>query len=280
MTLALTVSRENSALRCRFKLKEGENVLAAPVGELQEGAMATFVIGNGPDEKKIPKEFPSTNFETLNTFRTGIHAYAMARTLDAEHADVKISLIIRSVKKAGEPEKLLIREYHFPALKLGETVTLNLADKTSEIKTVVVPLDPTGITVKLTADRRDGYFLLGCTLTDNGKIIASPKVQARENDPASVIMEKGCDGLELRFPLRNFGERTSRGIGLSLYASGRFPDAEHADVKLSLVLTDFLRKGENGERIIGGLVREYHFHAIKLGEPVTLDLAKKEPGQL
>ena len=280
MTLALTVSRENSALRCRFKLKEGENVLAAPVGELLEGAMTTFVIGNGPDEKKIQKEFPSTNFETLNTYRTGIHAYTIARTLDAEHADVKFSLIIRSVKKAGEPEKLLIREYHFPALKLGETVTLNLADKTPEIKTVVVPLDPSGITMKLTVDRHDGYFLLRSTLTDNGKIIAAPKVLARENDPATVIMEKGCDGLELRFPLRNFGERTSRGIGLSLYASGRFPDAGHADVKLSLVLTDFLKEGKNGERIIGGLVREYHFRAIKLGETVTLDLAKKEPGQL
>ncbi len=280
MTLALTVSRENSDLRCRFKLKDGDNILAAPVGELLEGAMATFVIGNGPDEKKIQKEFPSKNFETLNTFRTGIHAYAMARTLDAEHADVKFSLIIRSVKKTGEAEKLLIREYHFPALKLGETVTLNLADKTPEIKTVVVPLDPSGITVKLTADRHDGYFLLRCTLADNGKIIAAPKVQARENDPATVIMEKGCDGLELRFPLRNFGERTSRGIGFSLYASGRFADAEHVDVKLSLILTDFLSEGKNGERIIGGLVREYHFRAIKLGETVTLDLTKKEPGQL
>lgn len=280
MTLALTVTRENSALRCRFKLKDGDNVLAAPAGELLEGTMATFIIGNGPDEKKIQKEFPSRNFETLRTFRTGIHAYAMAQTLDAEHADVKFSLIIRSVKKAGEPEKLLIREYHFPALKLGETVALNLADKIPEIKTVVVPLDPTGITVKLTADRHDGAFLLHCTLSENGKIIASPNVLAPENEPATVIMEKGCDGLELRFPLHNFGERTSRGIGLSLYASGRFPDTEHADVKLSLILTDFLREGQNGERIIGTLVREYRFPAVKLGETVALNLAKKEPGQL
>jgi hypothetical protein len=129
MTLALTVTREDSDPLCRFNLKSGDHVLAAPKAKLIEGAMATFIIGTGSDSTENLKDFSSRNFETLRTFRMGIHAYVMVRTLDAEHADVKFSLIIRSVKEAGQPEKLLIREYHFPALKLGETVTLALAKK-------------------------------------------------------------------------------------------------------------------------------------------------------
>jgi|GEM_PF-3465779 len=280
MTLAITVTREDSDLRCRFQLKEGENVLAAPSEKVPEGVMSTFIIGNGPDEKKIQKEYPSKNFETLNTYRTGIHAYTMARTLDAEHVDLKFSLIIRSVKEAGQPEKLLIREYHFPAMKLGETVHLNLADKTPQSKWVIVPKDPSGMTLKLIAERHESYILFHCTLSENGKIIASPKVQATENTPATVILEKGYDNLELRFPLRNFGEQTNQGLGCHFYLSGRFLDAEHADVKLSLILTSFLRHEKNGGKTIGELIREYHFPAIKLGETITLNLAKKEPGQL